>query len=196
MTRNNVTSTSRPNSVSEGKLIAALMSSESALITSVEERLAERFGTIEFRSDLFLFDAYSGYYQPEMGSNLSKKFISFTPIIAVETLPDIKQQTNAMEQEYLSDGRRRINIDPGYVTHAHLVLATTKPYSHRIYLRHGIFAELTYLCKGKEFYPLEWTYPDYREAFAREFFLRVRLAYLQQRRAQRRTEGESEREDL
>jgi len=70
-----------------------------------------------------------------------------------------------------------------------MVLATTKAFSHRIYLGQGIFAELTYLCKGKEFYPLEWTYPDYREPFAREFFRQVREAYLRETRQRQAETG-------
>lgn len=160
----------------------ALMSSDMSLMEDVKHYLAETFGTIELASTIYLFDAYSNYYAEEMGTGLQKQFISFAPMIAVETLPAIKHAAHTLEQASAIDGKRRINIDPGYVTHAQMVLATTKPYSHRIYLGNAIFAELTYLCKGKAFYPLEWTYFDYREAFARDFFLHVRQAYLRQMR--------------
>ena len=173
----------------EGKLIAALMSSESALIDELVHRLSQDFGSLELSSEAYLFDDFSHYYALEMGTGLYKKFISFAPMMAVEALPEVKLHTNAIEQEYAVDGKRRINIDPGYVTHAQMVLATTKAFSHRIYLGQGIFAELTYLCKGKEFYPLEWTYPDYRESFTRRFFRQVREAYLRETR-QRRAEAE------
>jgi hypothetical protein len=170
----------------EGKLIAALMSSDPALIDEVIRRLSLDFGPLELCSDAYVFDDFSSYYAPEMGAELRKQFISFAPMIAVETLPELKLKTNAIEQAYAVGGKRRINIDPGYVTHAQMVLATTKAFSHRVYLGQGIFAELTYVCKGKEFLPLEWTYPDYRKPFAREFFRQVREIYLretQQRRA-------------
>lgn len=185
MTKSNAPFTSRKPCFREGKLIAALMSSEQDLIAELEQRLCEMFGPLELTSACYRFDAYSDYYAKEMGTQLQKKFISFADMIDVGRLPDIKHTTNALEQRYLIDGKRRINIDPGYVTHAQMVLATTKAYSHRIYLGQCIFAELTYLCKGKAFYPMEWTYPDYRESFAREFFLQVRTAYLRQMRAKR-----------
>ena len=167
----------------EGKLIAALMSSELDLFQEVEQQLVQIFGPCDLTAELYSFDAFSAYYEREMGVGLQKKFISFSDMIQVETLPDIKHQTNAIEAQYAVNEQRRINIDPGYVTHAQMVLATTKPYSHRIYLRNGIHAELTYLCKGKNFYPMEWTYPDYREPFAVRFFEQVRALYLQQMRA-------------
>ncbi len=164
----------------------ALTSRELSLMEELEAVLSERYGVIELSSDPFCFSDFTSYYEPEMGNNLQKKFISFSGLIPIETLPQIKHETNAVEQHYTVEGKRRINLDPGYVTHAHLVLATTKPYSHRIYLGQGIFAELTYLCKGKNFYPLEWTYFDYREDFVKEFFVNVRRSYLRYTRSHRK----------
>jgi hypothetical protein len=154
------------------------MSAELTLLDELIRELAQRYGPLELRSEPYLFDDFSGYYTPEMGSGQQKQFVSFAPMIAVDTLSELKLATNAIEQEYAVNGKRRINIDPGYVTHAQMVLATTKAFSHRIYMGQGIFAELTYICKGKEFYPLDWTYPDYREPFARDFFRQVRESYL------------------
>jgi hypothetical protein len=147
----------------------------------IEQRLSEKFGKCDLQSELFPFD-FSDYYTPEMGKDLQKKFLSFAEMILLETLPQIKHFTNDVEQQYARHDKRRINIDPGYVTHAQMVLATTKDYSHRIYLGKGIHAELTYLCVKKRFHQLAWTYPDYRTPLARKFFEQVRLKYLQQMR--------------
>ena len=38
---------------------------------------------------------------------------------------------------------RAVNVDPGYVDGARLVLASTKDHAHRIWLRDGIYAEVT-----------------------------------------------------
>ena len=170
---------SRMNSVNRGKLIAAILSSEIALISEIEQRLTAQFGAIDLVSDLFLFD-YTDYYTAEMGGNLQKKFLSFAELIPIENLPDIKHATTALEEQYAIDDKRRINIDPGYVTYAQMVLATTKDYTHRIYLGKGIYAELTYICHKKVFQPMAWTYPDYRQPFAIEFFQRVREKYGEQ----------------
>jgi hypothetical protein len=172
---------SRMNSVNPGKLIAAILSSEVALISEIEQRLTVQFGAIDLVSDLFLFD-YTDYYTAEMGGNLQKKFLSFAELIPIESLPDIKHATTAIEEHYAIDDKRRINIDPGYVTYTQMVLATSKDYTHRIYLGKGIYAELTYICHKKAFQPLAWTYPDYRQPFAIEFFQRVREKYGEQMR--------------
>ncbi|MBD3309328.1 DUF4416 family protein [candidate division KSB3 bacterium] len=167
-----------------GKLIAALTASDPELMQTIERQIAARFGDCELASQCFSFDAFTDYYAPEMGTHLHKKFISFAEMIRLDELPELKHWTNALEQRYAVNRRRRINIDPGYVTHAQMVLATTKAYSHRIYLGKGIYAELTYICRNKAFHPLDWTYPDYRELLAREFFERVRHLYLQHMREQ------------
>ena len=165
-----------------GKLIAALTASDMALLAEIEQELTQRFSPIDATSDLFSFDAFTSYYQPEMGTELQKCFVSFRDIILVETLPEIKLLTNEIEQRCAVNGNRRINIDPGYLTAAHMVLATTKPYTHRIYLGQGIHAELTYICKKRVFHTLEWTYFDYRAPLAMRFFEGVRKTLLKQMR--------------
>ena len=172
-----------PNLVLYGKLIAGVMSSDLELLREIESRLSEKFGPCDLSSDPFSFDDFTAYYAGEMGEKLQKKFISFSEMILLEDLPEIKHFTNNLEQQYATHEHRRVNIDPGYVTHAQMILATTKQYSHRVYLGKGIHAELTYICRKKAFNPLEWTYPDYRETSSIKFFEQVRQNYLQQMRS-------------
>ncbi|MCP4405406.1 MAG: DUF4416 family protein [bacterium] len=174
-----------PDELKLGKLIVALMTSELDLMREIEEGLCRKFGECDLRGEIFSFDAFSLYYAEEMGSGLQKRFISFADMIHLKELADIKCFTNGLERQYARGNQRRINLDPGYLTHAQMVLATTKDYSHRIYLGQGIHAELTYIISKQGFRTLEWTYPDYREAWAKEFFLEVRRKYLQQMREKR-----------
>lgn len=182
MTKRKEKSTSQKECDKLGKLIVALMSSDCVLLNTIERRLSDKFGDIDLMSDLFPFD-YTNYYTKEMGGALQKKFLSFYEMIFIENLPNIKNFTNDVEQQYALEGKRCINIDPGYVTHAQMVLATTKDYTHRIYLGKGVYADLEYVCRRKVFQTLEWTYPDYRRKFSLDFFQQVREKYLQQMRA-------------
>jgi hypothetical protein len=184
MTKKREKSRSQKECDKPGKLIVALMSPDIALMKVIEGRLSDKFGDIDLRSDPFPFD-HTDYYTKEIGGDLQKKFLSFYEMIPVESLPNIKNFTNEVEQQYAIEGKRRVNIDPGYVTHAQMVLATTKDYTHRIYLGKGVYADLEYVCRRKVFQPLEWTYPDYREKFSLDFFQQVREKYLQQMRARR-----------
>jgi hypothetical protein len=95
-------------------------------------------------------------------------------------LPDIKLATNDIEDRSALDKRRQINIDPGYISKAHLILATGKGYTHRPYLRDGIYADLTLIYQGKKFCPLPWTYPDYAEGEQISMFSKIRAKYLSQ----------------
>ncbi|MEW6680138.1 MAG: DUF4416 family protein, partial [bacterium] len=87
--------------------------------------------------------------------------------------------TNSLEEKFLISGKRRINIDPGYVGSGKLVLASTKDSYHRVYLKDGIYGETTlYFYKG-EFREFPWTYPDFRKDEYKKFFLSVRKKHLE-----------------
>jgi len=81
---------------------------------------------------------------------------------------------------------RIVNIDPGYVNAAKLVLATTKDCSHRIYIGSGIYGDVELIYKCGSFGCLDWTYLDYRTSQAIDFFNEVRSAYLAQLKVESR----------
>jgi hypothetical protein len=165
------------------KLIVGLIFCRDAPVVALRRALEASYGRIDLETDWLPFDA-TRYYEREMGPQLQRLFWSFEPLIAPETLVDIKRDTNALEQAYaMSDGpgwRRRANLDPGYVDLAKLVLATTKDRQHRLYLGRGIYAEVTLRFTGGRFVPWDWTYPDYRTAEYLVFFNAVRRRYRQQ----------------
>jgi hypothetical protein len=76
--------------------------------------------------------------------------------------------------------RRPVNLDPGMIEPSKLVLATTKNYSHRIYIGHKMFAEVTLMYEKGGWRHFEWTYPDYRQQCYQEFFSKVRTRLLEQ----------------
>lgn len=145
------------------KLLMPMLSQEATLFDLAERVLSERFGPIDYVSVLLPF-AHTTYYQPEFGANLMRKFVAFERLIDPGELAAIKRLTNELELDWGEMGRRRINLDPGYLTQAKLVLATTKNQAHRIYIGQGIYAEVTLIYRDKDFAPLPWTYPDYRSA--------------------------------
>jgi len=156
------------------KLITGLIFGSQDAYTASMEQMEQKFGPIEFESEPFDF-SYTDYYEPEMGKSLRRQFVSFETPVMPDRLSEIKQITNRMEQKYLNDTEGRlINIDPGLVSLANLILASTKNFSHRLYLGQGIFGEVTMLYENKTFVPLRWTYPDYQRADVIGFLLRVR----------------------
>lgn len=161
------------------KLIAAITTSDIALWPSIQQKLEKLYSSLDHEMDWYSFH-HTQYYLEEMGENLSKRMISFADLIWAEKLADIKLTTNTIEQELATNGKRKINIDPGYLTVAKIVLATTKDYSHRIYLGRGIFGDVHLTYRNHGFQPNKWTYPDYKEPFVLTFFEVLRNQYMTQ----------------
>lgn len=141
------------------------------------EQMEKIAGPVLLASPLFDFTE-TGFYAASMGTNLQKQLLVFAEDFDPAALPDRKLRANQLESEYqvahAYPEPRPLNIDPGYLSEAKLVLATTKDRDHRIYLRDGIYAEVTlyYLRSGWQY--SRWTYPDYRRADYLEFFSKAR----------------------
>ncbi|MEA3560314.1 MAG: DUF4416 family protein [Candidatus Omnitrophota bacterium] len=162
------------------KLICGLIGKSEDTFKRACRVLSKRFGKIDFKSRLIEFD-HTAYYQRELGTGLKRQFLSFQRLIKPELLPGIKIITNRLEKKSLpsfKDRNRWINIDPGYITEAKLILATTRNYQHRIYLSKGIYAEVTLRFASGSFQPHEWTYPDYKSEEYAIIFNQIRKIYL------------------
>jgi hypothetical protein len=169
----------KPKEPQSAKLFMSLMASEHDIFHQGLQDLCSIFGEADTISERFPFD-FTEYYTREMGKPLFRHFITFERLISIPTLPDIKRATNHLEEKYATlNGNRRINIDPGYICLEHVILATTKGYSHRPYLRDGIYADLTLIYRNKSFQSLEWTYPDYRQEDVIILFNQFRKKYFE-----------------
>jgi hypothetical protein len=161
------------------KLFMSLITSDENLLKKGIKDLGEIFGEIDFVSDVLPFN-FTDYYAKEMGNDLFRRFITFSSLVSRSLLPEIKLKTNGLEEKYSTPvGHRKINIDPGYLCLEHVILATTKGYTHRPYLREGIYADLTLIYRHKSYQPLEWTYPDYRQVEVINLFNQFRKTYLE-----------------
>ena len=176
---------SQPREPDPVKLVSSLFSPEKTLIDRVVDDLADLFGPVDWKSPELVFDR-TEYYAREMGWPLYRRFISFARLIPPDHLVEAKLRTNDLEQQYAREGKRRVNIDPGYICAERLILATGKNYVHRVYLARGIYADLTLIFKRGGFIAVDWTYPDYADSKTREFFNEVRNLYMEQIREMRR----------
>ena len=171
------------------KLIASVFTARMELLEEAEVRLSQEFGPIDYESELLPFD-HTSYYVSEFGENLKRRFISFEELVHPGRLAEIKLLTNALElvlsgakgMEWAVEGKRQVNIDPGYVFHSKLVLATTKDHAHRIYLSQGIYAEVTLHFRDGTFRAWPWTYPDYASPPLIAIFNHIRGLYVKQLR--------------
>ncbi len=177
------------------KLIASLFAGSGELLEEAGVRLSQEFGPIDSESELLPFD-HTTYYAAEFGEGLKRRFVAFVDLVHPGELAEIKLLTNALEMEWVAEGKRRINVDPGYVSHSKLVLATTKNHAHRIYLGpvlschpelvegpskgQGIYAEVTLHFRDGAFRAWPWTYPDYASPPLIAIFNQIRALYVKQ----------------
>jgi hypothetical protein len=164
------------------KLIVGIISSQDRYFARAGESLDALYGPVELKSPFFSF-TLTDYYEKQMGKNLRRFFISFAPLIAPESLSEIKIRTNSLEeeiQEEFAEEARLVNIDPGVLTGSALFMATTKDFAHRVPLQRGIYAHLELLFTKSAAHFLPWTYPDFQQEGYQSFFREVRRTYLGQ----------------
>ncbi len=167
-------------------LVAAISSRYlDAIDDWARKQTRQQWGQIVLESPMFDFTETS-FYTKSMGHEIKKKLFAFSQLIDPGTISNRKIESNDWENEYrLSHDypeERPLNIDPGYLTEAKLVLATTKDRDHRLYLKDGIFAEVTLFFKQGVWESSRWTYPDYQRRDFHDFFDKCRQ-YLRQRYA-------------
>jgi hypothetical protein len=176
------------------KLISGLLCADKILLEKVRQELSERFGPIDVVMDAQPFD-FTHYYDDEMGAGLYRSFVAFETLIDPGRLAEIKIATNELEDRFARDVRegkiawtadspppaRPVNLDPGYIAPSRLILASMKDFSHRIYLRGGVYAEVT-LQYRNGWQSLPWTFPDYASGRYDAFFHQAREALRRQER--------------
>ncbi|NTW58310.1 MAG: DUF4416 family protein [Nitrospirae bacterium] len=158
------------------KLFVGMISRDPGLFQTCTERLAGAFGPVDIRSEILPWE-HSDYYRDEMGTDLRRKFIFFERLIDPGDLSRIKLHTMQLERELsLVAAKRAVNLDPGYITEAKVVLATAKDFPHRIYIGEGIYAESTlhYSKNSGSYIAVDHTYPDFRSQYNRDLFNKAR----------------------
>lgn len=148
---------------------------------SIRAKLVDSFGPISYISPSMPF-TFTDYYNPEMGEGIERFFISFSRLISPDALADAKTITNAIELDEAVDGKRKINLDPGLISEASVILATTKNRAHRIAIGHNLYAEVTLIYQNHGFVSFPWTYADYRSDDVQTILIKMRKDYLALRR--------------
>lgn len=157
-------------------IISAVFSDRDALAEATSA-LAAELGAVELLGDEMSFD-HTDYYEAEMGPGLRRCFLEIAGLAPPDALVSMKTFTREVEQRFTTDGRRRINLDPGILSRERFVLASTKNAPRRLYLGQGIHAELTLVYESGDFQAQPWTYPDYASAPVRALLRDARRRYL------------------
>src|ERR1700722_13196871 len=163
-------------------LVVAAFSRHDTALTWARGRLEALYGPLGPVSEPFVFDQTT-YYEATMGRELRKQFCTFHDLVDPDCLATVKRRTNELEDELAASSAypepRPLNLDPGVLSLGKFLLATTKDQSHRVYLRDGIFAEVTLRFHAGTYEPWPWTYADYRVDGVRAFLGLARDYYRQ-----------------
>jgi len=167
------------------KLMIGILAADEDCLSVAKEALVSEFGKAGLISDVWAF-TQTDYYKNETGENILRQFVSIEKLIDPGKLAKIKHQANKLERKLAAelnlDLPRPVNLDPGVIEASKLVLATTKNYSHRIYIGEKMYAEVTLVFDKGSWCPLPYTYPDYRQQCYFDFFDKVRKRLLEQLR--------------
>ncbi len=167
------------------KLIIGILAADKESLGRAVGDIEQAFGRIDFHSEIWPF-TQTEYYKEEIGANILRQFVSFEKLIDPGELADIKHKTNEIEQKLAGelelDLSRPVNLDPGVIEPSKLILASTKNFSHRIYIGNKMYAELTLFFNKGIWQSFGYTFPDYKQACYHDFFSKVRERLVQQLR--------------
>lgn len=167
------------------KLICGILASDLRCLQAAQEALQRLYGRADFISAVWPF-TQTDYYRQQTGPSIVRNFLAFETLIEPGRLAPIKHQTNALEQRLAEELQapypRPVNLDPGYLEPAKLVLASTKNFSHRIYIGQNIYAEVTLMYHKGAWRSFDFTFPDFRLPTYHDFFNQVRQRLIVQRR--------------
>jgi hypothetical protein len=168
------------------KLITGLLypDGDEALLEWSRRKLRRAFGEIERESPAYPFGC-TDYYD-DISPRLARRFFTFAGLRHPFGLVVWKKIAIAIEAESAGGSGRRVNIDPGYIDGARLILASTKDNAHRIYLWDDIYAEVTLCYKRNGWESFSYTFPDFAAGTYDGFLSEARIGWKRDARELRR----------
>lgn len=152
-----------------GRLFFGIMFSDRGCYEKAVEDLINEFGETEKESFEYNFDEYTNYYEKEMGRGLRKKLIIFKKEIEEKNLIKIKKLITEIEKKYSEEGKRKVNIDPGFVSEEKVVLASFKKKDFKKDLGNGVFAHEVLRFEEGKIKTFWHTFGDYKEEKIKDF---------------------------
>jgi hypothetical protein len=165
------------------KLIIGILAADKTALAAAVKAISKSFGVIDLASEVWPF-TQTDYYKDELGPNALRQFVTLEKLIDPGKLAKIKHAANKLEQQLADSLKltfpRPVNLDPGFIEPSKLVLASTKNFSHRIYIGNKMFAEVTLMYEKGSWRHFEYTFPDYRQSCYQDFLSKVRNRLLEQ----------------
>jgi len=159
------------------ELIIGILAADQICLTAALKVLQAEFGLFDLESDVWPFNQ-TEYYKQQAGENILRQFVTVEKLIDPGDLAEVKHITNKIEQDLLQKLAlslpRPVNLDPGILEPSKLVLASTKNFSHRIYIGKNIYAELTLSFIKGIWQSYSYTFSDYKGPNYHPFLTKAR----------------------
>jgi hypothetical protein len=172
--------------------IAALYSDPDTFVNA-QALLISEWGEIDFCGQARTFDV-TGYYNEEMGFPQVRKIMTFETLHEPTLLVPMKLRCNVLEQQCLTNGKRVVNLDAGYLDHNKVILASAKEAGQKVYLDKGIYADLAGRYRNGKYQPFEWSFPDFKDGRYDQELCNIRSIYLRQLKEWRKNNWRQEDE--
>lgn len=161
------------------KYVVAVLYKDPEFLLRAKDELVHRWGNIDYEGSDHHFDV-TDYYEPEMGSPLYRRLLSFEMLFSPMLIVDMKLGCNDIEDALATGSQRKVNLDAGYLDHNKYLLASAKEAGQKVYLDKGIYADLSGRYKGGRYMPFEWSFPDFRDGRYDTELLAIRKRYMEQ----------------
>lgn len=169
----------QPSEPKPVKLFFAILFSDEEKLQKAIHMLSQNFGEMDHTSPVFEFSE-TNYYRDEMGEKIQRIFLSARRLIMPDEIVDAKKRTYWIENSLSVEGKRRVNIDPGYIDYNKVVLATHKGGGCKVYLREGVWADIMLRYEKGTFKSFPWTFPDFSKGTYFDVLLAMRRIYKEQ----------------
>lgn len=143
------------------KLYISLIYRDEPVRSDAKELMIRRWGKIDFESDLYPFSPPDKMAE-EMGIPLFRSFVSFERLIDPGEIGLVKIGCIGLEERLRHQGKRRINLDPGYLDAHKVLITTTHGGPAKIYLSAGIYLDMALLFPKGKCQALPWSLPDFK----------------------------------
>jgi len=160
-----------------GTLFFALMYKNEKILEETITSLKNDYGKIISKSLEYDFN-FTDYYEKEFGDDLKKIIVFFNKKINNEELKNIKLRIKDIEREFFTNNKRKINIDPGYMNHKEVVLASFKGKNFKEDIGQGVYAHKVLEFDNGELKSFFHTFPDFKSGLVQDFFLTLIKQYL------------------
>lgn len=160
------------------KLFIGILYRDEPVRSDVKEFMMRRWGLIDQESEVIPFPAPEKLTE-EMGTPLFRTFVSFARLIDPGEIALIKMACIGLEEKFRYQGKRRVNLDPGYLDAHKVVLTTTHYAGPKVYHSAGIYLDTSLLFVKGKFQALPWSSSDFKNHLYDDFFSTLHGLYQQ-----------------